>query len=779
MKKWKSAPYLLLFIASIFLTANLVRAQEMIDFGLRSDLSLPVLAPQLSTDGLTLHHGVPPLVIFADPNPVMQGLHAPGPTAAQVLALPAAAASTFSFTFLDSGQQDLYGQACGVFPEEAKTAFQAAGAIWANTVRSAVPITVTVCWANLNSSSILGYSGGELSFRDFSGTPRSLTWFSKSLANSLAGTELDPSSQDMYITYNSGFTWYYGTDGNPPVGLYDLVTVAAHEIAHGLNFYGSAVYSNGTGGYGFGTGFPDIYDVFMKSGDGTPLISYPNPSTALGTLLTSGDLWFDGVNADAANGGMPVKIYAPPIWAGGSSYSHLDYSTFAGTPNSLMVYALGSGSANHSTGTVAPGMLKDLGWGLASDTFTLGGVVQAWDINGPPLEGALVSIAGKTATTGSAGNFSIPGILPGTYTLTISKAGYTTYTNPAFVLNFSQRSLFLLTGPPLSISGKVLIGSPTGPALEGASVSLAGQTALTDSAGAFSLAGLQGGTYALSVSKQGYNFSVNTRFPLYSDQSGLVFFLVPFQTAFSMSGTVLAGSAIGPALAGATVAIAGKAVTTSSNGNFSITGIAAGTYTLSISRDGYLTKTTSDYFIGNDQSGLIFFLTPVKPVRYTMSGTVRQGSATGAALEGATVSIAGKTALTDCKGTFKLEKIPAGSYTLTVSRKGYLTTTTTGYLIAGDQSRLVFFLLPVKPSYYTISGTVVRGRAGGPALDGATVAIAGKTDKTDRWGTFKIDHIPAGSYTLTISKPGYFTSTITGYVVNRNLDELVFVLKSR
>jgi len=779
MKKWKPAPYLFFFFVSTLLTTIPAQAQEVIDFGVRSDVTLPILAPQLSTDGLKLHNGVPPLVIFADPNPVMQGLHASGPTAAQALAAPAAATSTFTFTFLDSGQQDLWGQACGAFPEEAKTAFEAAAAIWAHTVKSAVPITVTACWATLNSSNVLGYSGGELSFRDFSGTQRSNTWYSKALANSLAGTELDPSSQDMYITYNSGFTWYYGTDGNPPAGLYDLVTVAAHEIAHGLNFYGSAGYSDGTGNYGYGTGFPNIYDVFMKSGDGTPLISYPNPSTALGTLLTSGDLWFDGVNADAANGGAPVKIYAPPTWMGGSSYAHLDYSTFAGTSNGLMVYALGSGSANHNTGTVAPGLLKDLGWGLASDTFTLGGVVQAWDASGPPLEGALVTIAGRSATTGSAGDFSIPGIPPGTYTLTIAKAGYDTYTNPAFVLNFNQRSLFLLSGPPLSISGKV--HSLTGPPLEGASVSVAGQTALTDSTGAFSITGMRGGTYLISVSKQGYYFWVNTRLHVYSDQNGLEYTLTPNpdQTPFSISGTVLAGSATGPVLAGATVAIAGKTATTTSNGSFSITGLAAGTYTLSISRDGYLTSTTSGYSIANDQSGLIFFLTPVKPVLCTMSGTVRQGSASGAALEGATVSIAGKTALTDCQGNFKIGKIPAGSYTLTVSRKGYLTATTTGYVIAGDQSRLVFSLLPVKPSYYTMSGTVVRVRAGGPPLDEATVTIAGKSDQTDRRGNFEIEHIPAGSYTLTISKPGYVTSTITGYVINRDLKELVFPLKNR
>ena len=775
MEKWKSIPYLFFIIVSMLLPTNTVQGQDRYDFGVRSDLSLPALAPQLSTDGLRLYHGVTPLVIFADPNPAMQGLRAAGPSAADAVALPEAATATFSITFLESGQQDLWGQSCGAFPEEAQAAFQAAAAIWANTVRSSVPITITACWANLNSAYVLGYSGGGSLWRDFSNAPRSSTWYAKALANSLAGADFDSSSQDMYITYNSGFAWYYGTDGNPPVGLYDLVTVAAHEIAHGLNFAGSADYSGGTGSYGYGTGFPNIYDIYMKSGDGTPLTSYANPSSALGTLLTSGDLWFDGANAKAGNGGALVKMYAPSSWAGGSSYSHLDYSTFAGTPNSMMVYAIGSGSANHSTGTVAPGLLKDLGWRMASDTYILRGLLLNCDANGPPVEGALISIAGKTATTSSTGEFMIPDVPAGTHMLTISNSGFSTSTYSVDMFaDYGGNRLFLLYAS-YSISGKV--GSSAGRPLEGASVSVAGRSATTDSTGAFSITGIGGGTYALSVTKQGYNYYVNTRFHLYSDQNGMVFTLIP-DLSMSMSGRVLAGSATGPALAGATVAIAGQSATTDGNGAFFIAQIPAGTYTLTISRTGYLTNTITNYAFSGYQSGLVFFLVP-SPTDFSMSGKVLAGSATGPALEGATVAIAGKTAVTDSRGAFNIAKIPAGSYTVTVSRKGYLTTTTTGYLIGSDQSGLVFVLLPVKPNYYSISGTVVRGRASGPPLAGATVTIAGKTDVTDRRGTFEIEKIPAGSYTLTISRTGYITRTIKNYLINRNQDGLVFSLTPR
>jgi hypothetical protein len=767
MKKLAFNPYSFLAFLSILLTTCTVQAQ---DFEIQSDLSLPVLTPQLSADGLSLRNGVPPQMILADPNPAMQGLHPSGTSATQPVA------STFSMTFLEAGQHDLWGQSCGAFPEEAKTAFHAATAIWATTVKSTVPITITACWANLSSATVLGYSGGGSLFRDFSGAQRSNTWYSKSLADSMAGTDLDPSSQDMYITCNSGFSWYYGTDGNPPAGQYDLETVAAHGIAQGLNFSGSAGYSNGAGSYGYGTGFPNIYDVFVEQSQfGTHLTSF-GTSAELGTALTSGDLWFNATTSRFANDFTLVKIYAPSSWAAGSSYSHLDYNTFAGTSNSLMVYALGSGSAIHDPGPVTAALLEDLGWAMASDTFIVSGLVWGWEVTGPLVEGALVSVAGKTATTNSSGIFTITGIPAGTYTLTISKAGYDTYTDAAFVVNGLQRPMFVLTGPPLSISGTISLCGWSGVPMEGASVSMAGQTTTTDSSGAFSITGISGGTYLIAFYKEGYGWSINTKYHLYSSQSGLNSCLAP-SIPFSLSGSVLVGDATGTPLAGATVAIAGKTAMTDSTGAFSITEIPAGSYTLTVSRQGYLTTTTTGYIITNNQTGRMFSLLPVQPRSYTMSGTVRQGSATGTLLGDASITIAGKTAVTDCKGTFKLGNIPAGSYTLTVSRKGYLTATTTGYVVAGNQSGLVFSLQPVKPSCYKMGGTLVRDRAGGPALEGATVAIAGKSAKTDRKGGFEIEKIPAGSYTLTISKAGYRTSTTTGFVINRNLEGLVFPLK--
>ena len=350
---------------AIFLIASLLAVPGMTSLAQeQTPWSLPELEPSLSPDGLTGYNLQIPLVMIVDENPAMKDLRISGPSADEVLAAQqenAVTGMTFTFNYIAAGGTDPWGQACQTFPESAKTAFQAAAVILSNRMQSTVPIAINACWANLGSPTILGYSGGGPLHRDFSGAPKANVWYAGSLANSLAGSDLS-ASYDMNITYNSGFSWYYGTDGNTTPGQYDLVTVAAHEIAHGLNFSGSASYSSGSGSYGYGTGYPNVYDTFVEDVASTKLTSYTNPSVALGTLLTSGSLWFNGTSANANNGGGRVKIYAPGTWAGGSSYSHLDYSTFAGTKNSMMVYAIASGASNHYPGNVAIGLFQDIGW---------------------------------------------------------------------------------------------------------------------------------------------------------------------------------------------------------------------------------------------------------------------------------------------------------------------------------------------------------------------------------------------------------------------------------
>ncbi|RLC75620.1 MAG: hypothetical protein DRI61_14595, partial [Chloroflexi bacterium] len=257
------------------------------------------------------------------------------------------------------------------WPQAAKDAFQYALDIWRSLLDSSQTIVVDACWRSDLGSGILGSAGATTFHRNFTNAPFTNTWFPVALANAVAQADLNEDTAEIQANFNSTFNWYYGTDGNTPGDKYDFASVVLHEVGHGLGFLGFADVSYGTGYLGY-SGYPAVYDRFTEDGNGTPLLNYTNPSTALGNALTGqvDGVYFDGPYANAANtdnGQNPVKLYTPSSWNVGSSYSHLD-EIFNGTANSLMTYSLGYGQAEHNPGPVTLGMFRDMGWTLASVT---------------------------------------------------------------------------------------------------------------------------------------------------------------------------------------------------------------------------------------------------------------------------------------------------------------------------------------------------------------------------------------------------------------------------
>lgn len=279
-----------------------------------------------------------------------------GPPAASTSPHPQAATTTFIVTYTG-------------FSAPARAAFQAAVDIWASQISSPVPIRVNATWTALGAG-ILGSAGASVFANDFPGAADRTTWYPIALANKLAGTDLAPADSDIDASFSSAFpNWYFGTDGNTPAGEYDLMTVVLHELGHGLGFVGSAsVSAFGSGSIGL-SGLPVIYDRFAVNGSNQSLVNrslFPNGSLALGDQLTGGNIFFNGANASAAAGGKP-RLYAPPAWQQGSSYSHLDEDTYpAGNPNSLMTPQLDQGEAILDPGPITRGIFADMGWNQSS-----------------------------------------------------------------------------------------------------------------------------------------------------------------------------------------------------------------------------------------------------------------------------------------------------------------------------------------------------------------------------------------------------------------------------
>ena len=268
-------------------------------------------------------------------------------------------------------------------PAEAQVPIGYAASIWESILVSDVPIKVLVTWAPLGNATLgVTFPNGR---RDFAGAPVPQTWYPTALANALAGTELNTGENDFEFYLNASSDWYYGTDGATPNGQYDLVSVALHEMGHGLGFVGLSKKEGATGSLGLLlqsdfapliTAFPwpqldtlpGIFDRFLAHPQNGPLDFMENPGTVLGSAMTSNQLRFNGAFAMDANGGVEPRIYSPSVFALGSSCVHLNESSYPeGNPNELMTPFSSTGSANHWPGPLCLAIMRDIGWTIAPD----------------------------------------------------------------------------------------------------------------------------------------------------------------------------------------------------------------------------------------------------------------------------------------------------------------------------------------------------------------------------------------------------------------------------
>jgi hypothetical protein len=154
--------------------------------------------------------------------------------------------------------------------EQRLIAFTYATNLWGASLSSAVPIRVRAQFTALPctaTTATLGNGAAIEVFRNFANAPFADTWYTKAEANSLATVDLDPTNADINASFNddlgesgclSGTPFYLGLDNNHGSSI-DFVTVAMHELAHGLGVQTNT--SSSTGSYLNGT--PNIYDYFL------------------------------------------------------------------------------------------------------------------------------------------------------------------------------------------------------------------------------------------------------------------------------------------------------------------------------------------------------------------------------------------------------------------------------------------------------------------------------------------------------------------------------------
>ena len=252
------------------------------------------------------------------------------------------------------------------FPEDAKKAFQYAVSIWESLISSPVPVKILAKWENIDGN-VLALSRPSAFYVNFDGAPLSNVYYPVSLAEKLAGKDINSGEPDIVCSFNNNYSWYFGTDGNTPVSQYDFVSSVLHEITHGLGVSGFLKDDGGTGFFDNSENLPSVYDYFIFNSQNQQISDkslFNSPSSDLHQQLTSNELKFS--HPEKSNDKTVEWIYAPTKWNEGSSIYHTNNS---GYDNGLMTPFACKGAAIHNPEGATLEILSRMGWKSVSFDF--------------------------------------------------------------------------------------------------------------------------------------------------------------------------------------------------------------------------------------------------------------------------------------------------------------------------------------------------------------------------------------------------------------------------
>lgn len=310
-----------------------------------------------------------------------------------------------------------------------------------------------------------------------------------------------------------------------------------------------------------------------------------------------------------------------------------------------------------------------------------------------------------------------------------------------------------------SVSGK-LVDADTLAALADAFVSIGGVSGSTAGDGSFTLTGVPSGTQTFTASKDAYEPHSRS---LEVKDNGVynlgTIALTPKPPTATVKGVVTAEET-GGAIAGASVRLEGAAALTASTdgaGAFSFAGVAPGTWTLRVTKPGYVDHSSSRAITAPETNvGTIVLATiaPAPPTTATVTGRVLS-DATGSPLGGALVRLAlagaARETTTGADGRFTLASVNPGTWNLTVQLAGYATHATSRVVSLpttdlGD--------VRLRGAGARVTGVVVSNATGAPVAD-ARVSIAtatgGASGSTGADGRFAIDGAPDGAAGIVVS----------------------------
>ncbi len=423
------------------------------------------------------------------------------------------------------------------------------------------------------------------------------------------------------------------------------------------------------------------------------------------------------------------------------------------------------------------------------------------------------------AKSNAAGQYAFTAIPAGQYTVTFSLKGYDDFTQTLNIPVPASSTPPSIAGPNPNLSRSLgtLAGTiaatdgSTGvtPDASGITVRVTGTDLLgvtyqcvTDASGGFSLAQIpvspSGTAYTVSASKASYTSSSATA-KVIAGTSTTVTGLAIAINAGSLGGTVSVPQPPASDSSGVSASISGTAfngsafshaanATSAANGGYTFSNVPPGTYTLTLSLTGFNQAIVSGIAVaaGTSVTATAQTLSRATGSLHGQVTLAANGTGLGFAANdsaGVSVTVSGTNiggsfgATTDVNGNWGIVSIPvgvpAGSYTITAAKSGFVSSSTSVLVAAGLDTQASDLTLNVAPYALTGTATVqdaasnagVTATLAGVAFNGASYT-ASAAAPSNAAGVFNFTAVPAGNYTATLSKNSSYTAlTISPVVV--------------
>lgn len=303
-----------------------------------------------------------------------------------------------------------------------------------------------------------------------------------------------------------------------------------------------------------------------------------------------------------------------------------------------------------------------------------------------PIQGATISISGRknyAATTSAAGEFLVSAMDADTYTVSVSAPSHVSQSYSVTILSRVTTNMGAINLLPSPTSGSItgiVTDSATGGAIAGVTVSVIGASnwqAVTRSDGTYQILDITPGAVTISAAKNGYNTVSGSGDVTAGAKLTFSPALQQLPTTGEIKGKVVDVSTGTPLqTASITVASSPPGVdlhgSPDASGNFFMTAINPGSYTVAFAAPGYSGQTyTVTVMAGVTADVGAVSLTPVTTSN-TITGKVVD-VATGASIANAEVSITGTTTSTktDTNGAYTISGIAQSNFILQASADGY------------------------------------------------------------------------------------------------------------